>query len=454
MTRRPVCTVLFVALLSAGSGCDSGSFVLGDSAVPDGGGAGDLLMSIDYRGLEGGMFPIIDARGESKGAPDMKSPVDLKSPLDQAGKVDSFVWPDIWPPDIGSGGGVSRGFYKYTAVPVYGLVNPTAAAYHPGGTYALVLDAGDKVYRYTTKGGAIAQAATAGSGVTWRAAAFTSSGDKAVLLGNHGSLNQGRVYIWDHASAKLTELTTARLAGGTYEALARAAGGATFKLLGSKKSSGAGYLAYLWDLDPAKGTSNVKATFTSAGCQDLAWATDAYGKPAVAVVCGVNGATLGHLDFGGTWNAHTQNAGNTSSVSGRPQADYALAVCWSCGGKVYRFEKGAWSTPYASPKLTGASKVFFSGDGKRALLLGGYGTGGVGLAHEYRHNLMTQNDFTDVSIPNFDQAPYNAQSGVQLNHAAWRPGCDGGLIVGGANSYSLKKGYVIRFQVTNGVACP
>jgi len=418
---------------------------------------GDLIMGLDYRGHEGGMFPIIDDKGARDSAPSLdKAPTaDSAQAPDRAVAADKTASPDTWPsPDQNPGAPVSRGFYKYTAVPVYGLVNPAAAAYHPAGAYALILSSDHKVFRYTTKSAAVTQAAAAGNGVTWRGVAFTSKGDRAVLLGNHTSQNQGRVYIWDHATAKLTELTGARFAGGTYEAMARAASGASFKLLGRKKSSGAGYLAYLWDLDPAKGTSNVKATFTSAGCQDLAWATDAYGKPAVAVVCGVNGATLTHLDFGGTWNTHTQNAGNTSSVSGRPQADYALAVCWSCGGKVYRFEKGAWSTPYGAPKLVGSSRIFFSGDGKRAMLLGGYGSGGVGQAYEYRHNLMGQTDFTDVSIPSFDKAPYNAKSGVQLNHAAWRPGCDGGLIVGGANSYSLKKGYVIRFQVTNGTACP
>jgi hypothetical protein len=67
---------------------------------------------------------------------------------------------------------------------------------------------------------------------------------------------------------------------------------------------------------------------------------------------------------------------------------------------------------------------------------------------------MQQADFTDVSIPGFSGPPYDAATGVTLNDVAWRPGCDGGLIVGGEDTFSVQSGYVIRFSVDNGVACP
>ncbi len=362
--------------------------------------------------------------------------------------------PDIYkPPQPDSGPtSVSPGFYTYKAVPAYGLVSPPAAAWHPSGAYALVLSYSDKVFRYDPKAGSLTQAASAGSKLYWRAVTFTPKGDKAVLLGRQVSNNEGRIYLYDHAKKTLTEMTTERLAGSTYEALAYSPDGKTARLLASKKS-GSSYWAYVWTFDAAKGRSGVKVTYPSAGCQDLAWATDAFGKPTVAVTCGVNGVTLMHLDGGGNWVKHTKNAGNTSSIAGRPQGDYALAVCWSCSGKVYSFEKGAWDTSYYSPKCAGASRVSFSTTGTRALVLGGYSSG-VGRAHEYRHKLKNQTDFTDVSIPNFDKPPYNASSGVNLNDAAWRPGCDGGIIVGGCSSYSCKKAYVIKFQVSNGKKCP
>lgn len=73
---------------------------------------------------------------------------------------------------------------------------------------------------------------------------------------------------------------------------------------------------------------------------------------------------------------------------------------------------------------------------------------------EFRHDRMQQADFVDVSIPNFTSPPYNADAQVHLNDAAWRPGCEGGLIVGGSNTFGSTKGYVVRFTVDNGVACP
>ena len=282
---------------------------------------------------------------------------------------------------------------------------------------------------------------------------FTPKGDKAILLGRHLSNNEARVYLWDHAKKSLAEMTSARQGGYTYEALAYSPDGKTARLLGSKKS-GSTYYAYVWTFDAAKGLSGVKVTYTSAGCQDLAWATAAYNKPTVAVACGVNGVSLMHIDGAGKGVKHTKNAGNTSRIAGRPQGDYALAVCWSCNGKVYSFEQGAWDTDYYSPKCAGGYQVAFSTTGERALILGGAGGNPtVGQVHEYRHKLMNQSDFTDVSIQNFGKPPYNSGSGVELNDAAWRPGCDSGIIVGGCNSYSCGKGLLIQFEVTNGKKC-
>ena len=349
----------------------------------------------------------------------------------------------------GSGGSVGIGVYSYTAVPAFGLVNPPAVAHHPDGGHALVLDWADKVYRYSA--GALTQVASAGSGVSWRDVVYVDK-DKAVLLGRHGSLNEGRIYVWDEKTAKLTEQTADKFAGGTYETIDIAANG-TGKLLGSKKSSGAGYLAYLWDFTVLSGRSNVKAKPTSAGCQDLAWATDAFNGTAVAVVCGLNGATLFHLDSGGFFQDYTGNSGNVSRISSRPQRDYALLV-GSSSSKVYRYQQGLWTTGFNSPQLNGIFGVEFSSDGSRALLFGrALGSPLTGRVFEFRHDLMTQSDFTDVSIPNFALPPYNATSNVYLNDVSWQPGCDGGLIVGGMNTLSTKKGYVIRFSVINGNSC-
>jgi WD40 repeat protein len=294
----------------------------------------------------------------------------------------------------------------------------------------------------------LTQVGSAGPTVTWRGVTFTPDGSKAVLLGNTGT--EGRVYLWDSATQQLTQMTSETFSGGTYEALAFSHDGTTARLLGSKTNGASGYIAYLWPFDPATGRdlTKVKATATSAGCQDLAWATDSFGFPAVAVVCGLNGATLFYVDGGNNINTFTGNTGNTSRISARPQGDYALSLVWS-DNKVTFFRQGLWTTGFNEPFLPGTFGVRFSTDGNRALYYGGQGR-----LWEFRHDLEAQADFTDVSIPNFTMPPYNAISQTALNDVAWRPGCDGGLVVGGANTFSGTQALIIAFSVTNGVACP
>lgn len=347
------------------------------------------------------------------------------------------------------------GSYTYTAVPPNGMLNPPAAAWHPSGDYALVLNASDKVFRYDPVTKSVSQVAQAGSTVVWRAVRFTPDGSKAVLLGNVSSPFEGRIYLWDHATSQLTQMTTETFAGGTYESIAWSPSGASARLLAQKKN-GSGYLANLWLFDPATGRSDLKVKDSgAAGCQDLDWATDGFDQPAVPVTCGVNGVSLFYLDNLGNFVSYSGNAGNTSSISARPQGDYALAIGWSAQ-RVYRFQQGNWSTAFGNPSFPASiSQVQFSTDGNRALILGGYGGNpAVGQVYEFRHDVFTQTGITEVSIPNFSLPPYNASSQARLNDVAWRPGCEGGIIVGGVNTFTAQQAFVIRFSVDNGVQCP
>jgi hypothetical protein len=111
--------------------------------------------------------------------------------------------------------------------------------------------------------------------------------------------------------------------------------------------------------------------------------------------------------------------------------------------------RARWSTGFNNPNLPGTFGVEFASSGRRALFYGGQGK-----LYEFRDDLEQQADFTDVSIANFSMPPYDASSQAQLNDVAWRPGCDGGLIVGGADTVTAKQALLIRFAVQNGVACP
>jgi WD40 repeat protein len=333
------------------------------------------------------------------------------------------------------------------------MIDPPAAAWHPSGSYALVLNTDDTVYRYDPVAHSLTQVASVGSAVTWRAISFAPGGAKAVLLGNTSSPVQGRIYLWDDASSQLTQMSSETFAGGTYEAIAWSHDGSTCRLLGSVSNMGT-YIAYLWLFDVVAGRSGLLAHPTAAGCQDVAWATDGFDTPALAVTCGLDGASLFYLGSAGNFVDYTGNSGNVSRISARPQGDYAIAIGWS-GQKVYRFQQGNWMTSFNSPTFPGIFQVAFSTDGARALILGGvFGSPAVGQVYEFRDDVYTQAGITNVSIPGFDQPPFNASTQATLNDVAWRPGCDGGLIVGGANTFTAQQAFVVRFSVTNGVPCP
>ena len=133
----------------------------------------------------------------------------------------------------------------------------------------------------------------------------------------------------------------------------------------------------------------------------------------------------------------------------------ALAVSWS-GRSLCRFEDGAWA-PYASrPRFSaqGIYDVSFSPDGRRALIVGRTGVSPLrGTVLEYRYDLYSSAEITDVSIPGFDAAPYLGDSNTYLSDSAFRPGCDGGLIVGGNTSWSGSTGLLIEFAIEGGTAC-
>jgi len=347
---------------------------------------------------------------------------------------------------------VTVGEYTYSAVPSY-LLNPPAVAWHPNGDYALILNYEDTIYKYIASSNAVESVSTQGTAVRWINITFTPDGETAIILAYHSTNEEGRIYLWDSDSETLSEFESQRFSGGRYENIEFSPTGTEAKLLGTKPNSGGAYIAYLWDFSVSDGKSNLSATATSARCEDLDWASDSFDLSTVAITCGHGGVDLYHINGAGMWVRHNMNAGNTSYISARPQGDYALAVTDS-SHKLYHFAQGAWDTDFYSPALSGSLNVEFSSSGSRALIIGGYDSStDSAQIFEYRHDLYTSDDIFPVFLSNFDSPPYSANSQVHLNDVAWRPGCDEGIIVGGANTFSITRGYVIRFQVINGLPC-
>ena len=75
----------------------------------------------------------------------------------------------------------------------------------------------------------------------------------------------------------------------------------------------------------------------------------------------------------------------------------------------------------------------------------------IGSVLEYRHDAWTTQEVTDVSIPNFSVVPISGNANYRLNDAAFRPGCDGGIIVGGETN--TNRGLVFEFAVDGQVSC-
>ena len=233
-----------------------------------------------------------------------------------------------------------------------------------------------------------------------------------------------------------------------------------------KRDIGAAWNAILRSVDPEALVFGdlVAAHLSSAGCDDLAFANNEFGGPGILVVCGENGADfLYYTEIGGEalWRVRpgTNNTGNLSSVAAHPLGDYALVVSWS-GRRLFRFEAGQLNRSEEAPNYPrqGLWRVAFQQEGQRALVVGRAGVAPVrGTVVEYRHDeyLCPNSDgpqcgLTNVSIPGFDARPYNADGNTYLHDAAFRPGCDGGAVVGHGGG----RGHVVRFQILNGRACP
>jgi hypothetical protein len=340
--------------------------------------------------------------------------------------------------------------YDYTGVRPGALVAPVAVAWHPSGSYALILSASNTVFRYDAAMQSVAQVASAGSTVSWRALAFTPDGARALLLGNAGSgtAARGRLFVWEHASSTLTERAAEASSTGTYQAIRWGSDGRAM-LLGLGTNS-----LTFWRYDASgnrTGTPFGYGVVMNTGCNDLAWVRDGFGDPALMVVCGINTGgilSVAALDTATprfSMAASSSQAGNTFHIAARPQGDAAITI--GSTNRLYRYRDAVWTAEFGSPFLPYSVGVAFSSDGARALAFGG-----PGRAYEYRYDLYVRDQITDVPIA-LTAAPFTQPSTAQLNDVAWRPGCHEGLAVGGSNTFSGTTAFVAYFRVLNGTRC-
>lgn len=356
-------------------------------------------------------------------------------------------------PAVDAGGPVAAGVYEFTGVRPETLVTPTAVAWHPAGDHALLLAYTDEVWRYDVATNTVRRVAGAGRDVAWRALTFTPDGARALLFGNSGSGTsaRGRMFVWDVSAGTLTERADAAVTA-TVEAVRFAPDGSRAAVL--SHTSTVTTVRFVDATGAATGTPAARGMVSNTACNDLAWVSDGFGDPAIAIACGIN--TGGILQLTGltstarfTELAGASSTGNVSHVTARPQGDVALAIGSSSSPpRIYRYRGGSWSTGFSSPGAVSGFGVAFSDDGARALIFGGFG-----VLTEYRHDLYAMAELTEARI-DLAGPPWAQGTGARVYDLAWRPGCDEGLVVGGENSLSRTSAFIVRFRALNGRRCP
>lgn len=431
--------------------------LLGD---PDSGASEDAGLNVDAGALDQGSQLDQGSAAVDGGAPDA-GPEDLGTP--DFGSPDAGS-PDVGTPDGGSpspGSPVVRGQYRFRRINLRELtgadglwrvaVSPNDSTLVASTYYEriFVLDRTTETVRRT-----LTLPRDGADRVRIGDLVYLPNGDVLVVAtALQGGSPTGRLYRFDPVGTSAPQLVaTARgssLERGVVEGLSA-------DLVGSESLGGGRHVMSLYVFDTTKNTLNrVASRAVNAGCEGLATAADGLGGTARIYACGVGGGDIGHVD--GLQSFYPgPGIGNVSHVDGHPNGAYALAVGWA-SARLVRFQNGTWTTGAAAPDLGTArlQKLEFNGDGSRGLIVGGFER----LTHrlelrEYRDLAYTSSEVADVSIPNFDQAPYFGANGSGVFDAAWRSSCDEGYMVGGCGSLACSRSWLIHFEVTNGRSCP
>ncbi len=335
-------------------------------------------------------------------------------------------------------------------------------AWHPEGTYAVLLSRTGAVVRFDPGAEPMQALALIGStgGVTPTRVAFAASGDAFVV--GYDADEVGHVFRVPDGGQSLADLPEARQPA-RFVSIRFQESGELAMIVGQ---SGSYSINYLCLFDPAAlTTTDFKGYNASAGVTDLAWVPDGVlpAGPAALLVHGWNGvdAKLWYLvshevvptpgGLGGF--------GNMGRAAWRPGGRYGL-VSGTSSNVLYVFN-GAWDKAYLADTGSGILDVAFRPDGRRALVLGQpYGSPVVYhiLEHRPAGTQFSATDFLAQHIANWGATPFFADSNTHLLAAAFRPGvrCDEGLLVGQdpGPSWNPTLGIVVRFRDTDALDCP
>ena len=427
----------------------------------------------------------VDAADRATDVPDTETATDVDD-LDGAsdpGPNDPDPDPDPGPdPDITDAGlpPPERGYYLYDTISIPGFRKIEAAAFHPDGTYLVLLERYETVHVYDVAEGSAVSFNVAD--IVWEDITFDAKGEFALLVGEDPTSVPagGAIHRFDDAAWRAYVDDTSTLVTA-YDDVTR---GESFTvveypwdgdlpLVVSIEADGSDSDNALWRFDPAAGDITYVSRQTADGpASDAALITIPGGEPGVLLACDqdVHYYDPNIFDPDRRWRTDLGGyaTGNVVSVSAHRGGDYALLI-GNSGRRVFRFQSGIINESATAPHYcyTDIRLVEFQPNGRRALVAGGHNPGSghpYGGVVEYRHGLYDcvdtswcvrpdDCDLTDVHILNFESPPFSTDSQYNFDDIAWNPTCDGGVLVGGKSYYAGSYGLVVTFEIAGGVDC-
>lgn len=335
-------------------------------------------------------------------------------------------------------------------------------AWHPDGTYAVLLNRTGAVVRLDPGAEPMQALALIGSteGVTPTRVAFDTAGDAFVV--GYDADGVGHVFRVPDGGQSLADLPDARQPA-RFVSIRFHESGKFAMIVGQSSSYSINYLCLF---DPAAlTTTDFKGYNASAGVSDVVWVPDGVlpAGPAALLVHGWNGVDAKLWYLVSHEVAPTPGGlggfGNMGRAAWRPGGLYGL-VSGTSSNVVYVFS-GAWDKAYLTDAGSGILDVAFRPDGRRALVLG-QAWGAPAVLHVLEHRptgaQFSASEFVPQHIANWGASPFFADSNTRLLAAAFRPGrtCDEGLMVGQdpSPSWNPSFGIVVRFRDTDALDCP
>ncbi len=350
-------------------------------------------------------------------------------------------------------------YYDYDHVSqMFSTGHLTDVAFHPSGDYALIVESGGKILKVDASDWSVSQVADIDHFYIFHID-FNPDGTGALIVGHYvnGNVDEGRLYRWDDVAQTVELVGACSETGVELRAVEFTPGGSAAVIVGWYQQNSSGGVLYAYDYDPVARTKSMGGAANFWGPYDVSWRPDAQ---EALIVIGQNDAEVVAYRPPAPWENrllstdYRYKGSNALAVDHHPFDNYAVVVDGAQNALKY---DGVWTRV----DLPGSSlaDIAFNTDGSRALLVGRAravsASSMVGTVQEFNGDTgtFTSADFTDVSIPGFNAAPWQAESNTYLYAIAFRPGLCEGLIVGGHGSSSSKFAPIAHFTDMRGADC-